>query len=177
MVLQKLIPVLIASLSIAACRSGGERAYYDDGYGYSRGGYSFNSFDLIDTYDVDTRRSSSTPTLDSVNTDGKFSAFWRIDTQQGYDSRLFINTAPVESGGRTIGYAYCGGSDVKTCYLSEGTFYCGISYTGTITCEDGRGSERIGDWLLNTHRFYLGLKICGTQGYGCTTKYREVNVY
>lgn len=177
MLIKKVLPILLTSVALVACRSGGERAYYDDGYNYSRGGFSFNSFDLIDTYDVDTRRSSTTPSLDSVNTDGKFSAFWRIDTQQNYEASLFINTAPELSGRRVIGYAYCGGSDVRTCYLSEGTFYCAINYTGTVVCEDGRGSERIGDWLLNTHRFYLGLHICSTQGYGCTTKYREVTVY
>ncbi|MFO1370131.1 MAG: hypothetical protein U1F46_14145 [Marinagarivorans sp.] len=175
--MRKLMLMLLVSSLLAACRSGGERAYYDDGYGYTRGGFSFNSFDLIDTYDIDTRRSSSTPSIDSLNTDGKFSAFWRIDTQQNYEAFFFINTAPVESGNRTIGYAYCGGSDVRTCYLSEGSFYCGMSNSGSISCEDGRGNAYIGDLLRTTNRYYLGLKICSTQGYGCTTKYREVTVY
>lgn len=89
MLIKKVLPILLTSVALVACRSGGERAYYDDGYNYSRGGFSFNSFDLIDTYDVDTRRSSTTPSLDSVNTDGKFSAFWRIDTQQNYEASLF----------------------------------------------------------------------------------------
>ncbi len=177
MSLQKIVPIVLLGLSLAACRSGGERSYYDDGYGNTRGGFNFYSFDLIDTYDVDTRRSSGTPSLDSVNTDGKFSAFWRIDTQQSYQAQLFINTFPGESGGRTIGYAYCGGNDFSICYKSEGTFYCGISFSGSVSCDDGRGSERLGDWLLSTHRFYLGLKICGSQGYGCSTKYREVAIY
>ena len=58
--MRKPMLILLVSSLLAACRSGGERAYYDDGYGYTRGGFSFNSFDLIDTYDIDTRRSSST---------------------------------------------------------------------------------------------------------------------
>jgi hypothetical protein len=177
MLMQKIVPILMASFALAACRSGNDRAYHDDSYNSSRGGYSFTSFDLIDSYDVDSRNSNAPYTLDSVNTDGQFKAFWRINTQQDYEARLFINTAPVTSGRRTFGYAYCGGSDVKTCYLSEGTFYCSISLSGSLVCEDGRGSDHIDDWLVNTHRFYLGLEICSTQGYGCTTKYREVNVY
>jgi|GEM_PF-5051845 len=177
MYVQKLIMVLLASASLIACRSGGTRAYYDDGYNYSRGGYNYNSFDVVDSYDVDSRRSGATLTLDSVNADGTFQAFWSITTDEPYEARLFINTAPIENGRRTLGYAYCGGSDKSTCYLSEGTFYCAINYSGVISCEDGRGSDQINDWLLNTHRFYLGLEICSSRGYGCRSKYREVTIY
>lgn len=177
MLMQKVLLILLTSVALVACRSGGERAYYDDGYNNSRGGFSFNSFDLIDTYDVDTRRSNSTSSLDSLNTDGAFQAFWTINTDDHYEARLFINNAPVENGSRSIANAYCGGADKSTCYLSEGTFYCDMSNSGSINCEDGRGNAYIGDLLRTTNRFYLGLKICSAQGYGCTTKYREVTVY
>ncbi|HEY6529081.1 MAG TPA: hypothetical protein VIZ65_10340 [Cellvibrionaceae bacterium] len=177
MLMQKIVPILVASIALAACRSGNDRGYHDDSYNSSRGGYSFTSFDLIDTYDVDSRYSTAPYSLDSVNTDGQFKAFWEIRTEQNYEARLFINTAPVISGRRTFGYAFCGGNDVKTCYKSEGTFYCGISFNGTLACDNGSSSQYIDDWLINTHRFYLGLEICSTQGYGCTTKYREVSIY
>jgi hypothetical protein len=176
MLMQKWSLHVLVCVALTACGSGNNRIYSDD-YPSQRGGFSFTEFNLIDTYDVDSRNSSRLQSLDSFNTDGKFNALWTINTEQNYEARLFLNTAPVISGRRTIGYAYCGGSDVKTCYLSEGTFYCGISVSGNVACEDGRGSARIDDWLINYHRFYLGLEICSTQGYGCSTKYREVTIY
>jgi hypothetical protein len=171
---QKLFAVLIVCLAVAACKSGNNRPY---DYGYGGGGYSFTSFNLVDTYGVDSRYSSSPQVIDPFNTDGGFEAFWAIRTDQNYEARLFVNTVQSNSGRRVFGYAFCGGSDVRICYKSDGTFYCDMNQAGTLSCDDAGGSTNLSDWLINTNRFYLGLEICSTQGYGCTTKYREVTIY
>lgn len=173
--LHKFLLPLLVSVALGACKSGGNRDYYNDN-GYS-GGFSFTSFNLIDTNDVDSRYSSTPLTLDAFNTDGQFKAFWTINTQQNYEARLFVNTSPSILGRRVFGYAYCGGSDPRTCYLQEGTFYCSVNVAGLLVCEDGRGSYSINDWLTNSHHYFLGLEICSTQGFGCSTKYQEVTIY
>jgi hypothetical protein len=172
---QRPLLLLLMFAALSACKSGNNRDYYDD-YG-SAGGFAFTSFNMIDTSDVDSRNSSAQLTLDAFNTDGQFKAFWTINTRQNYEARLFVNTSPSILGRRVFGYAYCGGSDVRTCYLAEGTFYCSINVAGTLACEDGGGSYSINDWLINNHRYFLGLEICSTQGYGCSTKYQEVTIY
>lgn len=160
---------------VAGCKSGNNRAYSDD---YGRGGYSFASFNMVDSNNTDSRYSSSPLTIDPFNTDGNFEAFWTINTNQNYEARLFVNTFQSHSGRRVFGYAYCGGSDKSVCYLEEGTFYCTISIAGALSCDDAGSGNNINDWLVSgTHRYYLGLEICSTQGYGCTTKYREVTIY
>ncbi|MEY4589062.1 MAG: hypothetical protein RL497_1138 [Pseudomonadota bacterium] len=173
----KIMFVFLACLMMSACRSGDRGNYYNNDYETTRGGFNFISFNVLDTYDVDSRSSNLKQVLDPFNSDGTFQAFWAISTAQHYEARLFINTAPVTSGRRVFAYAYCGGNDYKVCGLTEGTFYCSMSKAGYLVCEDGLGGQYIDDWLRNSSRYYLGLEICSTQGYGCSTRYKEVTVY
>lgn len=67
------------------------------------------SFDIFDSYDVDTRIDSVTPlALSPYYYDGLFDIFWRANSLEDYHLELRLNDRPTSQGSLLIHHEICG---------------------------------------------------------------------
>jgi len=153
------LSVVISSLLLAACGGGREPAYEDDYVPELR------SFDMIDSYDVDTAISSAPLALSPYEYDGLFEVFWRVNSLENYRVSLKINDRDSLINSINIGSTVCGAG--LACDQS-GNWVCEYTDDLFMNCDTSVRDvdiEPLFDVIPQT--LYLLLEVCDTNSNYC----------
>jgi hypothetical protein len=115
----------IASLLVACGGGSSSRAHHDHYVPHLR------SFDMIDSYDVDTATSNQPLTLSPYEYGGLFEIFWTVNSLEDYRVSLRINDRDSLTNSITIGSSVCGAGLVCD---QSGSWVCEYTEDGYMNC-------------------------------------------
>lgn len=165
--------LLLGALGLAACGGGGggSGAVYVESPPVN---YTpvLRSFDLFDSYDVDTRIDRSTPvTLSPYFYEGVFDLFWRVDSLEDYYVELSLNDRPSPLASIPIYSERCGAG--LRCDQA-GAWVCEYTSDLFLACETGPYTDISPLFPVLPQRLYLILQICDTDSNYCEFDYHRV---
>lgn len=156
----------ISSLLLAACGGGEVHAVVDD---YAP---ELHRFDVVDSYGVDTAKSSSTLTIDPYIDNGLFDVFWQVNSLEDYQVNILINDYRSANNSYLVYSEVCGAG--LACDQGGGVI-CQYTSDFTLSCNNSSRVEDIGDLFQQVPQpLYLVLEVCDTRGYNCDYAYRRV---
>ena len=169
------IGVLVAAVTLTACRSGSNGDYYDnDGYYSGSNRLSITDFGVKDTQNNDSR-DHATSLVDYRNNLGDFSLYWKAEFSNDYRATLYVSPTHLAQDGRQIAYDDCGLG--YTCGFT-GASFCNYSANYRIQC-DNEGEVYVGDWISGQapRDLYLVVRLCDKRSQRCDEDAQEVSFY
>jgi hypothetical protein len=123
------------------------------------------SFNMIDSYDVDTATSNAPLALSPYEYDGLFEIFWKVNSLENYRVSLKINDRDTPSNSITIGSTVCGAGLVCD---QSGNWVCEYTEDLFMNCDTSVKDVDI-EPLFNVipKKVYLLLEICDIDSNYC----------
>lgn len=133
---------------------------------------SLRSFDMLDSYDVDSGFSNLPLALNPYLYHGLFEVYWTVRSQEDYRVSLRMNDAPTIHGSVSIHSEICGPG--LWCDQA-GSLVCDYGADLTMSCDTG-GYRRSIDFLFQTipDRLYAILEVCDLNSPYCEFSYYPV---
>ncbi len=164
------ILLLVCALSLAGCGGSDEvHVIVPPPVNYTP---ELRSFDLLDSYDVDTRFDDHTPlALNPYLYDGLFDIYWRANSLEDYRLEVLINDRPEISRSLLVYSERCGAG--RNCDQG-GSLIC--EYTPHFTMGCGLGSDIDLAPLIHSvpQEVYLILQVCDIDSPYCEFSYYPV---
>ncbi len=154
-----LLFAVFTSLFLTAC--GGDREpVYDDNFVPE-----LRSFDMIDSYDVDTSTSNAPLALSPNQYNGLFEIFWKVNSLENYRVSLKINDRDTLYNSITIGSTVCGAGLVCD---QSGNWVCEYTEDLFMNCDTSVRNVDI-EPLFSTipQKLYLLLEVCDIDSNYC----------
>lgn len=162
--------LLICVMVLAGCGGGGKTVHVNPPpVNYTP---ELRSFDMFDSYDVDTRVDHHTPlALSPYFYGGLFDVFWHVSSREDYILELRINDRASPHGSFLVHSEWCG----KGLWCDQdGALICEYTPHFTMACE---GNELVDISLLFPsvpRELYLILQVCDFDSPYCEYDYYPV---
>ena len=121
--------IMVACLVLTACGGSSGRAVEVRPVNYEP---SIVSFDMTDSYGVDTATSNWALEIDPYIDDGLFDLRWRVNSLEDYEANILVNSRPTSQGSILIYSDVCGAGlscdqadDLICQYTEDSTLSCG----------------------------------------------------
>lgn len=152
--------VALASLMLSACGGSHREPAYEEDYVPE-----LRSFDMIDSYDVDTSTSNAPLYLSPYEYEGLFEIFWKVNSLENYRVSLKINDRDTLTNSITIGSTVCGAGLVCD---QSGSWVCEYTEDLFMNCDTSVSDVDV-EPLFNVipKNLYLLLEVCDIDSNYC----------
>ena len=163
--------ILFICVLLSACGGGGGGEVEVRSYNPAP---SLVSFDIVDSYGVDTAYSNKQLAIDPYIDNGLFDVFWRVNSLDDYRTNIRINSAPDISNSILVYSEICGAG--RACDQGGGVI-CEYTSDFYLSCNNGRNPADIAGLMKSVPQsLYLILEVCDLDSPTCGYRYYPISM-